>query len=409
MRRNVLLAILLALLGGALGYAVARLTGESPPPDAGAERKVLYWQAPMDPSYRSDKPGKSPMGMDLVPVYADEAPVKRVAELRIAPGVVNTIGVRTAAVERGTLFRRVDTVGYVGVAEDGIADIDVRLEGWIEDLRVRSEGETVRRGDLLFRIYSRPLVSAQAEYVQALRGGQSVMVAAAGERLRALGMSETQIGELRSSGRVMERIGVHAPQDGFVASLNIRQGAYVRPGTPVMRLADLSTVWVLADVHEDRIGWIEEGQAARMTLAFAPGREWEGRVDYVYPTIEPASRTARVRLVFANPDGELRPAMYASIAIDAAPREHVLHIPREALIRTGRSERVILALGEGRFRPAEVQSGIESGDRVEILAGLAEGERVVTSSQFLIDSEASLDASFLRMLGDEQAGEHRHD
>ncbi|GAB4576442.1 MAG: efflux RND transporter periplasmic adaptor subunit [Rhodothalassiaceae bacterium] len=409
MRKGILIAGLFAALGGLAGYIVATLVADRPGPEPTGEREVLYWQAPMDPSYRSDKPGKSPMGMDLIPVYADEADNSPADSLRIDSAVVNNIGVRTAAVERGTLSRRIDTVGYVALDDDRVTDIDVRIEGWIEDLQAQSEGEAVREGDLLFRIYARPLVSAQAEYLQALRNGQNTVIAAAGERLIALGMSKAQVAELRRSGKVSERIDVTAPQDGIVVSLNIREGAYVKPGMPVMRLADLATIWVQVDVYEDQIGWIEEGERARMRLAFAPGEEWEGRVAYVYPTIRAQSRTGRIRLAFANPGLRLKPGMYASVTIEAAPRTEVLHIPREALIRTGRAERVILALGEGRFRPAEVRSGIESGDRVEILAGLAEGERVVTSSQFLIDSEASLDASFLRMLGTETTKEHRHD
>ncbi|GAB4127370.1 MAG: efflux RND transporter periplasmic adaptor subunit [Rhodothalassiaceae bacterium] len=409
MRKGILIAGLLVALGGLAGHFVASLVADRSGQESTGERKILYWQSPMDPSYRSDKPGKSPMGMDLIPVYADEADDSPTDSLRIDPAVVNNIGVRTAAVERGTLSRRIDTVGYVALDDDRVTDIDVRIEGWIEDLQAQSEGEAVREGDLLFRIYARPLVSAQAEYLQALRNGQNTVIAAAGERLIALGMSKAQIAELRRSGKVSERIDVTAPQDGIVVSLNIREGAYVKPGMPVMRLADLATIWVQVDVYEDQIGWIEEGERARMRLAFAPGEEWEGRVAYVYPTIRAQSRTGRIRLAFANPGLRLKPGMYASVTIEAAPRTEVLHIPREALIRTGRAERVILALGEGRFRPAEVRSGIESGDRVEILAGLAEGERVVTSSQFLIDSEASLDASFLRMLGTETAKEARHD
>lgn len=414
MNRRMVAGAALLLAGAAAGFAIAVLLPGSPETaSAGSgERAILYWTDPMIPGFKADGPGKSPMGMELTPVYADEAAGAGKAaatSLRIDPAVISNIGVRTAAVERSTLYRRVETVGYVGYDDDKVADIDVRVDGWVEDLGPRTEGEEVRRGDLLFRLYSRPLVGAQAEYLQALRLGQSTIIEAAAERLAALGMTDGQIADLRKNGKGRERIDIRAPQDGFVVALDAREGAFVKPGTPVMRLGDLSTVWVQTEVHEQQIGWIEVGQTARMTLAFAPGEDWRGRVDYVYPTVRAKSRTGQVRLVFDNPGLRLKPGMYASVVIEVSPRENALHVPREALIRTGRSERVILALGEGRFRPAEVRSGIESGDRVEILEGLAEGEQVVTSGQFLIDSEASLNASFLRMLGREGAEEHRHD
>lgn len=410
--RRLVAAALLLLAGAAAGYGITTWMsghGDTAGPTPGDDREILYWTDPMLPDYRADGPGKSPMGMDLVPVYADGEPDDGEPALRIAANVVNNLGVRTATVERGTLALGIDTVGHVAFDDDRVIDIDVRVEGWVEDLQWRTEGASVRAGDLLFRLYSRPLVSAGADYLRAVASGDAELVAASAARLEALGMSPRDVAALRDSGSADRRIEVRAPQDGVIVSLAVREGGFVRPGTPVMRLADLSSVWVEAQVHENRLGEVARGQAASMTLAAAPGRVWTGRVDYVYPTVRAASRTGRVRLVFANPDRLLMPDMFAAVRIEAAPREGVLLIPREALIRTGRSERVILALGEGRFRPAEVRSGIESGDRVEILEGLAEGEQVVTSGQFLIDSEASLNASFLRMLGREGAEEHRHD
>lgn len=412
MPKRGLYILLLLLLGAGAGSLVVWLlmqNREAPGPTAGDEREILYWQAPMDPSFHSDKPGKSPMGMDLVPVYADGKDDTPKDALKIDAAVINTIGVRTAMVERGVLPRRVETVGFIQYDEKKVAEIDVRIEGWIEDLRVRSEGEAVRRGDLLFRIYSRPLVGAQAEYLQAVRIGDRGIKEAAAERLLALGMTRDQLKALEADGKPRRHIDIRAPQDGILVALEAREGAFVKPGKPVMRFADLSSIWVQVDVYEEQIGWIEDGQAAKMTLAFAPGEDWRGAVDYVYPNIDEKSRTGRVRLLFDNPDLRLKPGMYASVSIEADPRLDALHIPREALIRTGRSERVILALGGGRFRPAEVRAGIEYKDRVEILAGLMEGEAVVTSGQFLIDSEASLTASFLRMINGAGNGEHQHD
>ncbi len=374
----------------------------APPVAAGdAEREILYWVAPMDPNFRRDEPGKSPMGMDLVPVYAHEAAGSG-GVVSIDPVVVQNLGVRTAEVERGTLWRRIRTVGYVAFDERKLSHVHLRTSGWIEKLNVKSDGERVNKGDVLFELYSRELVNAQEEYVQALRGSNDFLQRAARDRLDALGMSAGQIKQVGASRRVAQRVRVLASQDGIVHGLNAREGMYVEPKMEIMTLADLSSVWLLVDVFERQADWVAVGQPAEVRLAYLPGRVWEGEVEFVYPTIDPKTRTLRVRLRFENPDEELKPDMYADIRIYAAPKRNALSIPREALIRTGHSERVVLALGDGKFSAREVVAGMESGDWVEIVSGLAEDDEVVVSGQFLIDSEASLRASFLRM-GEGQA------
>jgi len=377
---------------------------------AGSEREILYWVAPMDPSYRRDQPGKSPMGMDLVPVYADEPGARDTGEpaLRINPVVVNNIGVKTAPAERGTLYRRIETVGFITANEHRVSHVHVRSEGWIEHLAVHTEGARVERGDVLFRLFAPALVSAQDEFAQALASGSEALINATRRRLLALGLLPDQIEQLSRTREVRHLIDIKAQQSGYVAALNVRHGMFVTPELMVMSIADLSEIWVEVDVFESQIDWVESGQTARMKLPFAPEREWIGEVDYVYPTVRAESRTARVRLAFDNPDLALKPDMYATVAIDAAPRHDIVHVPSQAVIRTGGQERVILALGDGRFRPARVRTGLESGGRVEILAGLAESERIVISSQFLIDSEASIEASLLRMIGDEPEGDGRN-
>ncbi|MFU8877669.1 MAG: efflux RND transporter periplasmic adaptor subunit, partial [Wenzhouxiangellaceae bacterium] len=390
--------ILVALLAG---FALAwwlKPTAEAPE-QAGGEREILYWVAPMDPNFRRDEPGKSPMGMDLVPVYADDAgDAGAEPSIRISPAVINNIGVRTEPVRRGRLVRRIDTVGFIAADDARIGHVHVRAEGWIEHLATVTEGDPVEDGALLFRMFSPALLSAQDEYLQAHRAGHANLIRASALRLDALGMSAGQIEELRQRGRVERLFEVRSPQSGFVHELNVRDGMFVQPGMTVMSLADLTTVWVDVDVFESRIGWLEVGQRASMRLPFAPERVWNGEVDYIYPTIREATRTARVRLKFDNPDDALKPGMYASVMIEAEPREQAVHVPTQAVIRTHDGDRVILALGEGRFRPAEVHVGMESGGRTEILAGLAEGESIVTNSQFLIDSEASADASLKRLV-----------
>ncbi|WJW74279.1 efflux RND transporter periplasmic adaptor subunit [Thiohalobacter sp. IOR34] len=382
--------------------AEAPQAGDQAAPEKSGEREILYWVAPMDPSYRSDKPGKSPMGMDLVPVYADQGGGE--AMVSIDPAVVQNLGVRTAPVERGTLWRRIDTVGYVDYDERRLSHVHLRTDGWIDKLYVKSDGESVKKGEVLFELYSRELVNAQEEYLQALKAGNQYLRGASRDRLIALGMSREQLNELKRTRKISQLVRYHAQQDGVVDGLNVREGMYVKPATEVMTLADLSSVWLLVDVFERQSNWVEVGQPAEVSLPYLPGRTWEGEVEFVYPRIDPKTRTLQVRLRFDNPQETLKPDMYADVRIYAGPKKGVLSIPTEALIRTGDSARVVLALGEGRFDVREVVPGMESGDRVEIIRGLEEGETVVTSAQFLIDSEASLRASFKRMGGKDEEG-----
>jgi len=358
-----------------------------------AERKVLYYRHPHNPSITSDKPMKDEMGMDYVPIYDDGGGVS----VKINPAVVNNMGVRTAVAERTKLWRRVDTVAYVDFDENKITHIHLRTKGWIENLLVKSEGERVKKDQLLFEVYAPELVNAQEEYLQALRSGSKTLYSASRERLIALGVSNTQIARLMKSKRVEQYVQVYAPQDGIINKLNVRQGMFVMPEMEVMSLADLSSVWLLAEVFEMQASWIKEGQPADVTLSYLPGRTWEGKVEYVYPSLNPKTRTLKVRLRFDNADESLKPSMFAKVTIYAGPKENIIAIPREALISTGSDQRVILSMGEGRYQPREVVAGLESGDWVEIVRGLKEGDIVVTSGQFLIDSEASLKASLKRM------------
>ncbi len=377
------------------GLLAASLWPAAAPAAEDGEREILYWVAPMDPNYRRDKPGKSPMGMDLIPVYADEQDSG--GGIAIKPEIVQSLGVRTAKAQRTRLWRLIDTVGYVDFDESKLNHIHLRATGWIEKLYFKSEGERVKKGDRLLDLYSPELVNAQEEYVQALRVGSKPLIRASRERLQAYGIPNDQIRELARTYRVRQTVTIYAPQDGMVATLPVREGMYVTPANRIMSLADLSSIWVLAEIFERQVDWVSLENPAEITLSYLPGRTWEGKVRYIYPNLDPKTRTLKVRLRFDNPGEQLKPNMYANVRIFGGPKDDVIAIPLEALIRTGREERVILALGDGRFEARKVRSGMESGDMVEILEGIEPGDTVVTSGQFLIDSEASLKATLERM------------
>ena len=362
---------------------------------AAEEKEVLYWVAPMDANYRRDKPGKSPMGMELIPFYAGAD--ENGSTVSISPTVVQNLGVRTAKAELTRLWRGIDTVGYVGYDESKVSHIHLRTEGWIEKLDVQSEGERVKKGDFLFDFYSPKLVNAQQELITALSSGNKGLIRATKERLNALGVSRSQVKQLQKNKKVKQRIAIYAPQDGVVSDLPVREGMFVKPSQKVMTLGDLSSVWLIAEVFERQSQWVEVGQEAEVRLSYIPGKLWRGKVEYIYPSLDAKTRTLKVRLRFDNPGERLKPNMYANVKIFGGSKDNVIVIPIEGLIRTGREERVIIALGEGKFEARNVRAGIESGNYVEILEGLSEGDNIVTSGQFLIDSEASMRASLNRM------------
>ena len=359
------------------------------------EKEIDYWVAPMDPNYRRDQPGKSPMGMDLVPVYVggdDDS-----GAVTISPAIVQSLGVRTAPVERGRLGRMIDTAGNVSFDESLIGHIHLRVEGWIEKLYVSNEGERVKKGDALFELYSPTLLNAQEEYLEALRAKNQRLIRSSRDRLLSLDISADQIDNLKKTRKVKQNVTFYAMQDGIVTSLSAPVGMYVKPATRVMSLVDLSRVWVQVEVFERQVDWVAEGQPAEMTLSFIPGRTWEGDVVYVYPELNKKTRTLRVRLQFDNPDENLKPNMYANVKLYTGIKNNILYVPREAIINSGRMTRVLIAKDAGKFFAREVTTGIESGEYTEITEGLQEGDKVVVSGQFLIDSEASLKGSLTRM------------
>ncbi|TFH86476.1 efflux RND transporter periplasmic adaptor subunit [Billgrantia azerbaijanica] len=364
------------------------------------EKEPLYWVAPMDPNYKRDKPGKSPMGMDLIPVYEERSEGDSPGTVTISPDVVNNLGVRTATVERDTFDTTVRTVGYVQYDEDSLVHIHPRVEGWIEQLFVKAEGDRVTQGEPLYSIYSPTLVNAQEELLLAINRDNPRLISAAMERLRALQVPDAAIERLRQTRQVSQTITLRAPQSGVLDNLEVREGMFVRPGMSMMSIGVLDRVWVVGEVFERQAALIAEGDAVRMTLDYLPERQWEGTVDYIYPNIDGKTRTARVRIRFANEDLALKPGMFAQLTMLSVPKEKTLQIPREALIRTGSQSRVVLALGDGKFKSIAVHAGRVGRESVEILSGLEEGERIVTSAQFLIDSESSKTSDFQRMAHD---------
>jgi len=360
------------------------------------EREILYWKAPMDPNYRRDEPGKSPMGMALLPVYADEVDDVP-GTVKVDATMVNNLGVRTAEAQQGVLLRRIETVGYVGYDEDTLMHVHLRVDGWIENLSVTTTGDAVRKGQVLFELYSPTLVNAQEEFLVALRSQNMALAKASRERLASLGMMSGEVDDLERERKVRQRIPKYAMRDGVVAHLGVREGNFITPASNVMSIAELDRVWVLAEVFERQAGWVSSGQRADVELDYLPGERWQGIVDYVYPELDPTTRTLKVRIRFDNEGGVLRPNMFARVTIHSDADGEVVHIPREALIRGGTVDRVVMALGGGRFRARPVEIGIESGDRIAIIKGLSAGERVVTSAQFLLDSESNIESALKRL------------
>ncbi len=393
------------LVSGALGVLLGAAglwwvtSGGTPASEAKEEPKILYWVAPMDPNYRRDKPGKSPMGMDLIPVYADNGNAEDTSPgtVTINPAVVNNLGVRTARVERGRIELAVNTVGYVQYDEDRLVHIHPRVEGWVEKLFVKAAGDPVAESEPLYALYAPTLVNAQEEYLLALKRNNPSLITAAVERLQALQVPALEIERLRKTRKVSQTITLTAPQSGVLDNLDIREGMFVKPGMEMMSIGVLEHIWVIGEVFERQASQVNVGDKVRMRLDYLPGREWHGRVDYIYPSLNATTRTAQVRVHFDNPDGYLRPGMFAQMLIETTPSEPTLLIPSEALIRTGNQTRVVLAMGAGRFKSVEVDVGRIADQQVEILSGLTEGDRIVVSAQFLIDSESSKTSDFLRM------------
>jgi Cu(I)/Ag(I) efflux system membrane fusion protein len=366
-----------------------------------------YWYDPMHPSKHFDKPGKSPfMDMQLVPKYADRATRGSgapVSSIEIDPRVVQTLGIRLATVEEGSFARVVDTVGLMAVDEHRIEDIQVREPGWVERLDVRAVGDSVRRGQLLAGVYSPDLLATQQELLIARSSNDPTLIEAARRRLGLFGLSDAQVARIEKTGQVERRIDYYAPFDGYVMELGARQGAAVEPGATLFQLANLSSVWMIAEVPEAQAAWVKAGNPAEAQVPALPGERFEGKVDYLYPELTQPTRTLKVRVVFKNPGAHLRPGMFVTARLRGSTQESVLTVPTEAVIKTGTRSIVIVADDATHFRPAVVRVGAENGGRSEILEGIQLGQTVVASGQFLIDSEANLRSAFDAFAGSDES------
>lgn len=379
------------------------------------ERKIKYWVAPMDPTYIRDKPGKSPMGMDLIPVYEEEAEAKGEGVITVSPNVVQSMGVRTAKVEMRPLARTIRAVSQVIYDERQLSQVNTKISGWVERLFVKATGDPIRKGQALLSIYSPELVSTQQEYLLALKNrrtlekspfpdlkeGAQRLVEASRMRLRYWDIPASQIDALERTGEVQKNLTLTSPVHGIVTKRMVTEGQMVQPGMPLLEVADLSTVWVEAEIYEYELPWVKVGQHAEMTLSYIPGETFHGKIRYIYPYLSGKTRTAKLRMAFPNPKLTLKPDMFAQVEIKIPLTEPALAVPSEAILNTGDRQHVFIALGKGQFEPREVKVGLYAdGGLRQVLAGLKPGEEVVTSAQFMLDSESRFREAIALMLKD---------
>jgi multidrug efflux pump subunit AcrA (membrane-fusion protein) len=389
--KNLVIRATTLLLAALLSAACSKT-----PAVAKSEKKIKYYKSTMMLGEVSETPRKDSMGMEMVPVYEGE---EESSAITVDPVTIQEMGVRTAPVRKGPLRRVVRTVGTVEFNETALADVTTRFSGFIENLYVDSTGKQVSKGEPLFDIYSPDLYSAQNEYVLALKQGAAGLKASARQKLSLYEISEDQIAELEKTRQPQRTLSVRAPIDGIVVEKMAVQGQRAEAGMKLYRLADLAIVWVQSQIYEQDLAYIKLGQEAEVSLSYLPDRKFRGRVTYVYPTVDEKTRTARVRMEFHNPGLFLKPGMFATVAIRAEIDPSTLLVPDTAVLRSGEKNTVFVALEGGRFEPRSVTLGPRSENNAyQVLSGLQEGEQVVTSGQFMFDSESQLREAIQKML-----------
>ena len=412
MKNKVFSYIFLIVIGGALGaggyYFYAQKSSanrEAAPAGNGQKsgkkekRKVLYWRAPMNPKEIYDHPGKSNMGMDLVPVYADASGESGVVSIN--PVIQQDMNVKIATVKKGTLNAKVFTNGILQPDEQKEYVATTKIGGWIDKLYINYTGQKVRKGDKLIKIYSPELVAAQEEYLTALAydnamkttGAKSNLIRNAVRKLELLDVSDAEIQRLKETKKVRKYIVLTAPFDGTVLYKGVDEGAKINRGMSLLKIADLRNLWILADVYEYELPKISLGDKAKVTFDYLPGKSYDGKISFIYPVLDNKTRTIKVRIDLPNPKGELKPGMYAAVDIKGKNLGTYPLVPEQAVLRSGRQNTVIIALGDGKFKPAQIELGAYANGYYQVLSGLQAGTKIVTSSQFLIDSESNLRAA----------------
>ncbi|MGR9043708.1 MAG: efflux RND transporter periplasmic adaptor subunit [Gammaproteobacteria bacterium] len=413
-------AVLMLALGLGGGFWLAERQKQEPAVHPEAGKKPLYYRSPMNPSVTSPVPAKDAMGMVYIPVYTENDTEKTpTGTVKIDPVTEQNIGVRTAVAARETLSHIVRAVGRVAYDEERLVRLHPKTEGWIETLRIDKTGEWVKKDEDLLSIYSPQLVASQQEYILALsnlkaledspiediRRGAEELVKSSRERLKLLDVPAHQLHDLTRTHQIKKSLHIHSPAAGIVMNIGVREGQYVTPATELYMIADLSTVWVYADIYEYELPWVKVGDPVEMQLAGVPGRTFKGRLAYIYPYAEAKTRSIKVRLAFDNSELLLKPDMYAQVAILASNQVDAVTIPSEAVVRSGTRNQVFVKRAPGKFEPRPVTLGLSSNGRVAVLEGLEAGEKVVTSAQFLIDSESKLREATAKMIAPDKAAD----
>ena len=372
--------------------------------DAGQPRRILYYRNPMGLNDTSPVPKKDSMGMDYIPVYEGDAPDG--PQVKISLNRLQTLGVRTETAVSRTMSRTIRAVGTVEASERGLYTVSPKFEGWITTLFVNTTGATVRRGQPLLAVYSPDLVTAQEEYAVAVetlkamrdaspeaRASMQSLVDGGLQRLRNWDIADADLADLRAGTGAKRELPLRSQADGVVIEMMARAGMRFMPGEPLFQIADLSSVWVVANVFEQDLSLVRPGQIAAVSLEAYPGRTFTGKVTFVYPTVEPATRTARIRIELPNEDGLLKPDLYGTVEIVAGETAAAVSIPESAVLDSGTRRIVLIELGGGAFEPREVELGSRGDGYVEVLTGVTDGERVVVNGNFLIDAESNLKAA----------------
>lgn len=429
--KNIIIGVLALALAAALLYIFVfskaggnvNSSGSSTAKDNGGsgERKVLYYRAPMNPNEVYDKPGKSRMGMDLVPVYEDEGSASGV--VKIDGAIQQNMNVKTEVVKVKKMNAQVITNGILEIDERNEFVVTTKVGGWVEKLYVNYTGQEVKKGEKLIDIYSPELVAAQQEFITALSYAASVMnssdenIAASGKelinnsirKLELLDVSSLEIERLRKTKEINKYVTLYAPFVGTVIHKQVTEGEKINPGSPLLRIADLKNLWLMADVYEYELVKIKVGSSADIIFNFLPGKTYKGNISFIYPTLDAKTRTVKVRIDMPNYNNELKPSMFATITINGKDLGNYPVVPEDAIIRSGQANIIILALGDGKFRPVDVKLGNYADGYYQVLDGLTDGNKIVTSAQFLIDSESNLRAALTQFTTVEESSDDMSD